>query len=67
MNCWLLKGWSRSAEFDLALNLWAEFGLSRFSGYRGLDTLEGAGLVSTIRRPGRSPVVLILDVIEGTD
>jgi DNA-binding transcriptional ArsR family regulator len=58
-----LAGWSRSAEFELALDDWAEFGLSRFSASRGLDTLEGAGLVSVVRRPGRSPIVFILDVI----
>jgi hypothetical protein len=34
--------------------------LSRFSGPRGPDTLERAGLVSLARRPGTSPVVLIL-------
>ena len=59
--CWLLAGWSRSAEFELALDDWAEFGLSRFSASRGLDELERAGLVSVGRMPGRSPVVTILD------
>ena len=59
--CWLLAGWNRSAEFELALDDRAEFGLSRFSASRGLDTLERAGLVSVARRPGRSPVVTILD------
>jgi hypothetical protein len=58
--CWLLAGWNRSAVFELALEDWSEFGLSRFSASRGLDTLERAGLVSTVRRPGRSPVVTIL-------
>ena len=60
--CWLLAGWNRSAEFELALDDWAEFGLSRFSASRGLDELERAGLVSVGRMPGRSPVVTILDV-----
>jgi hypothetical protein len=58
---WLLAGWERSAEFELALDDWAEFGLSRFSASRGLDTLERAGLVAAVRRPGRAPVVSILD------
>ena len=49
----------------LALDDWAEFGLSRFSTPRGLDTLERAGLVSTVRRSGRSPVVTILDAADG--
>jgi hypothetical protein len=63
--CWLLAGRERSAEFELALDGWAEFGLSRFSASRGLDTLAGAGLVSAVRRPGRSPVVSILDPTAG--
>jgi hypothetical protein len=60
--CWLLAGWERSAEFELTMDDWAEFGLSRFSASRGLDTLAGAGLVSAVRRPGRVPVVSILDL-----
>jgi hypothetical protein len=63
----LLAGWNRSAEFELALNLWPEFGLSRFSASRGLDTLERAGLVSVARRPGLSPIVTILDADAGAD
>ena len=58
---WLLRIWNRSAEFKLALDDWAKFGLSRFSASRGLDTLEGAELVSVGRMPGRSPVVTILE------
>jgi hypothetical protein len=58
---WLLAGWERSADFELALDGWAEFGLSRFSASRGLDILGGAGLVSAVRRPGRSLLVSIPD------
>jgi hypothetical protein len=60
-----LAGSRRGAEFELVLESWAEFGLSRFSASRGLDTLEGAGLVSTVRRPGWSSVVLIRDPTVG--
>jgi len=60
--CWLLAGWSRSAQFELALDDWAEFGLSRFSASRGLDTLERAGLVAVARRSGRSPFVTVKEV-----
>jgi hypothetical protein len=63
--CWLLAGWERSAEFELATGDWTEFGLSRFSTYRGLDILEGAGLVSAVRQPGRSPVVMIRNPTDG--
>jgi hypothetical protein len=59
--CWLLAGWRRSADFELTLEGWAEFGLSRFSASRGLDELQRAGLVSIDRTPGRSRVVTILD------
>jgi hypothetical protein len=59
--CWDMACWERSAEFELALNAWAEFGLSRYSASRGLDTLERAGLVSVGRMPGRPPVVTIMD------
>jgi hypothetical protein len=65
--CWLLAGWIQWAEFELALESWAEFGLSRFSAWRGLDTLERVGLVSVARRPGRSPIVAILDVESQAD
>jgi hypothetical protein len=65
--CWLLAGWERSAGFELALDQWAEFGLSRFSDSRGLAELEQVELVSVARRPGRSPVVTILDVGAGSD
>jgi hypothetical protein len=64
--CWMLAGWSRSAVFELALDGWSDFGLSRFSAYRGLDTLEGVGLVSAVGRPGLSRIVTILDVTAAT-
>jgi len=37
------------------------FGVSRFAGYRGLASLERAGLVSVERRDGRCPRVTIID------
>jgi DNA-binding transcriptional ArsR family regulator len=61
--CWLLAGWERSADFELALDGWAEFGLSRFSASRGLDSLERAGLVAVTRLPGRSRFI---SMAEGT-
>jgi hypothetical protein len=59
--CWVLAGWDRSAEFKLAMDGWAEFGLSRFSASRGLDRLERVELVFVDRMSGRSPIVTILD------
>jgi hypothetical protein len=64
--CWLLAGWHRSAEFELVLSDWAEFGLTRFSCARGLGALEEVGLVSVTRRPGRPVVVLIREQCPGT-
>src|SRR5262249_42148966 len=58
--CWLLAGWTRSAEFELMLDDWAEFGLSRFSASRGLNELKRAELVSVARRPGIPPIVEVL-------
>lgn len=63
--CWLLAGWERSAGFELALDGWADLGLSRFSASRGLDELERVGLVSVGRSPSRSPVVTVLDAGAG--
>jgi len=37
------------------------FGVSRYAGYRGLESLERAGLVSVERRTGRCPRVTIKD------
>ena len=59
--CWLVAGWERSAEFEMGLAEWSELGLSRGSASRGLAELIRAGLVSTRRRSGRSPIVTILD------
>jgi DNA-binding transcriptional ArsR family regulator len=59
--CWLLAGWEKSAEIELAWGDWSEFGLSRSSAYRGLDVLARAGLIEVVRQPGRSPIVTILD------
>ena len=64
--CWLLAGWSRSAEFELALEGWAEFGLSRFSASRGLDELERAELVSVSRQLGKTIIVTILGPLAGS-
>ena len=65
--CWLLAGWERSAGFELALEGWADLGLTRFSASRGLDELERAELVSVGRTPGRPLLVTILDVRAGSD
>jgi hypothetical protein len=59
--CWFLAGRERSAIFELGSGCPSEMGLSRQSVYRGLDALESGGLISVVHRPGRPPVVSILD------
>ena len=40
----------------------SELGLSRHAGYRALQVLEGAGLVSVVRHRGRKPWVTIIEI-----
>jgi hypothetical protein len=59
---WLLAGWERSAEIELVLSRWAQFGLTRQSCARGLDALEQANLVSGVRQQGRPAIVTLRHV-----
>jgi hypothetical protein len=59
--CWLLAGWEQSAEFSLVRAPWSDFGLSRFSAYRGLQELKQTGLIEVTRASGRSPIVMLQD------
>jgi hypothetical protein len=60
---WALVGRARGREavFELGLSDWPELGLTRFSAGRGLRELESAGLVGVQARPGRKPIVTVLD------
>jgi hypothetical protein len=60
--CWFLAGWARSAELELALEGWHDFGVSQFSASRGLDGLERAGLFAGSKWAGRPNVVTIRQV-----
>jgi len=57
---WFLSGLKRSQRVALSQSILSLFGVSRYSGYRGLTELEKAGLVSVVRHPGRNPIVTIL-------
>ncbi len=57
---WFLSGLKRSRKVALSQSILSLFGVSRYSGYRGLTELEKAGLVSVVRHPGRNPIVTIL-------
>jgi DNA-binding transcriptional ArsR family regulator len=56
----LVGGWKRSNGFEYSVGEWSEFGLSHPAVSRGLDELDRAGLISTVRGQGKSPVVTIL-------
>jgi len=58
---WFLAGIKRSQTVALSNSVLQDLGVSRFSGYRALHTLESAGLISVNRHTGRNPVVKILD------
>jgi hypothetical protein len=60
---WHLAGLKRTQTVPLSASLLLTMGVSRHSGYRGLKALEGAGLVSIVRHPGRLPIVTILEVL----
>ncbi len=62
---WYLSGLNRQAKtVKLSGSVLHEMGIERHAGYRGLEALEQAGLVSVERHPGRSPLVTILSVEE---
>ncbi len=56
---WWLKGLKRSWKVALSQSILNLFGVSRYSGYRGLTKLEKAGLLSVVRHPGRNPIVTL--------
>jgi hypothetical protein len=58
--CWLVCGWGRSAEFKLVASGWVGFGQSQDAISRGLDELEEAGLIYTVRGQGKTPVVTLI-------
>lgn len=64
---WFQAGVDKRRTVSLTGSLLGRFGSKRHSGYRGLVKLEQAGLVSVDRRPGRSPVVTLLDAAETED
>jgi len=58
---WLLAGIKRSQSVALSNSVLRDLGVSRYSGYRALHALEGAGLISVDRHTGRNPLVTILN------
>ena len=62
---WYQAGLRRSRMIHFSYKSAQHFGVKRDSAYRALKSLEGAGLVTVCRAPGRCPVVTLL-VGEGT-
>jgi hypothetical protein len=58
---WFLAGLKKRGTVTLSSSVLKDLGVSRFSGYRALQALESAGLISVDRHIGRNPVVTILD------
>lgn len=58
---WYLSGLNQQAKtVKLKSSVLQNFGIGRHSAYRGLKTLETAGLVTVERHPGRTPIVTIM-------
>jgi hypothetical protein len=56
---WFLHGVTKNKTFSLKNSLLREFGVQRHAGYRALNELEKAGLISVVRCKGRNPQITI--------
>jgi hypothetical protein len=57
---WFRRGIEQKDSLSLYPSALERFGVNRWSGYRALEALEGAGLVRVSRKQGRAPVVTII-------
>jgi hypothetical protein len=60
---WYLAGLNRSRMIHLSMARLSELGVSRYAGYRGLNSLELTGLVRVVRHKGRLSTVELLDCV----
>jgi hypothetical protein len=58
---WFAAGIKNTRVVALSGKVLRDMGVQRNAGYRGLDALEGAGLVSVDRHSGRCPLVTMHD------
>ena len=58
---WLWAGIEKRTSVKLSSFRLEPMGVSRHSSYRALAALEGAGLVSVVRKQGSGPLVTILE------
>lgn len=61
---WYLSGLKKSRTVRLTTKVRNMLSIDRHAGYRALNALEDAGLVTVERHNGRLPVVQIIDVVE---
>ena len=64
LAAWYLAGMAKSRTVKLTRATLDQFGVERKAGYRAVEKLESAGLVSVRRHRGRSPVLTINDISE---
>ncbi len=62
---WFLAGMAKSRSVRLSAGVSRAFGVDRHAKYRALRWLEDARLVTVVRRPGRSPIVTLLEFSDG--
>lgn len=60
-----LEGLTKSSVVKLTSATLRIFGVERKAGYRALSKMQEAGLVSTVRRVGASPIVTIIEMEAG--
>jgi hypothetical protein len=59
---WFMAGLKKTNVVPISNVTSLQFGLDRNAKYRALDWLESANLIKVERRPGRAPIVTILEV-----
>lgn len=58
---WYQSGLTKKNPVKATRKLWGKFEINRKSASRGVRSLEGAGLITVVRRPGCAPVITIVN------
>jgi hypothetical protein len=61
VELWFQAGLTKSPKVKLSMKRLSQFGVTRYSAYRALNSLEAAGLVSVARHRGRLSRVTLLE------
>ena len=62
---WFRSGLSKSSQINLTSTVLKQFGVDRSAKSRALKCLEAVELITVERKPGKNPVITILDIQEG--